>query len=71
MEVCVLIPVFNDWDSLDMLLGRLATALSHRPLDAFRVLIIDDGSTVYAVGGSSSMTRHGASAAPSWSRVSP
>lgn len=43
--VIVLIPVFNDWESLALLLPRLDDALASRGLDA-EVLIVDDGSTV-------------------------
>src|SRR5262249_306807 len=50
MDVCVMIPVFNDWESLNVLFEKLATALSGRPRETFRVLVIDAGSTVPASG---------------------
>ena len=50
MDVCVMIPVFNDWESLNVLLERLGTALSGRPRETFRVLVIDDGSTAPGSG---------------------
>jgi len=43
-EIVVLIPVFNDWDSLVKLLPRLDSVMAARGLEA-DVLVVDDGST--------------------------
>jgi hypothetical protein len=43
--VCVLIPVFNDWGSLALLLERLDSVLAADGRDGVGVLIVDDGST--------------------------
>ena len=44
-EIAILIPVYNDWDSLDPLLTMIDDALSDHGLVA-GVLVIDDGSTL-------------------------
>ena len=44
MQVTVLIPVFNDWESLRVLLGRLDRELNHQEYDP-RVVVLDDAST--------------------------
>lgn len=44
MDICILIPVYNDWGALSELFDRLGAALCDRH-DVFRLLIIDDGST--------------------------
>lgn len=43
--VVILIPIFNDWESLALLLPRLDEALAARSLEA-DVLVVDDGSTL-------------------------
>jgi hypothetical protein len=46
-DLVFLIPVFNDWASVNALVGQLAAALEHRGPEATRrafVLIVDDGS---------------------------
>ena len=43
-EIVILIPVFNDWDSLAQLLPRLDQVLAAHGLEA-DVLVVDDGST--------------------------
>src|SRR5262245_22645445 len=43
--IVVLIPVFNDWRSLEMLMPRLDAALAARGIAA-DVLVVDDGSTI-------------------------
>jgi hypothetical protein len=43
-QIVVLIPIFNDWESLSRLLPRLDHSLAARALEA-RVLVVDDGST--------------------------
>ena len=40
-----LIPVFNDWDSLSFLLGRIDQEISSYE-DIFDVVIVNDGSTI-------------------------
>ena len=40
-----LIPVFNDWDSLSILLGRIDQEISSYE-DIFDVVIVNDGSTI-------------------------
>ena len=49
-ELVILIPVFNDWDSVDLLLPRIEEAMAAHPV-ATRVLLIDDGSTLPAPAG--------------------
>lgn len=44
-ELIILLPVFNDWDSLSLLLPRLDAALTQSNLSV-QTLVIDDGSTV-------------------------
>jgi hypothetical protein len=44
MQVTVLIPVFNDWDSLRVLLGNLEDELD-RAGHVWRVVVLDDAST--------------------------
>jgi len=44
-EVIVVIPVFNDWDCLDVLLQRLDLVLQEHHI-LVELLVIDDGSTV-------------------------
>ena len=44
MRLVVAIPVFNDWDALQLLLQQLDDALAARSIRA-SVLVIDDGST--------------------------
>src|SRR5580658_8258524 len=41
----ILIPVFNDWEALDLLLRLLDKALAEHGLTA-GVLVVDDGSTM-------------------------
>jgi glycosyltransferase involved in cell wall biosynthesis len=41
----ILIPIYNDWEALELLLGSLDAVLGDRGLEA-GVLVIDDGSTV-------------------------
>ena len=43
--IVVLIPIFNDWESLGLLLPRLDEALAARGIEA-DVLVVDDGSTI-------------------------
>lgn len=43
-EICILTPVYNDWDSLRSLLGALDTLAARHNL-TLRVLAVDDGST--------------------------
>ena len=43
-SIVILIPIFNDWESLALLLPRLDDALAARGLEA-DVLVVDDGST--------------------------
>jgi glycosyltransferase involved in cell wall biosynthesis len=45
----VLIPTFNDWDSLVLLLPELDEALASRSLEA-DILVVDDGSTAEPTG---------------------
>ena len=40
-----LIPVFNDWDSLNILLGRIDQEISSFG-DIFEVVVLNDGSTI-------------------------
>ena len=40
-----LIPVFNDWDSLNVLLGRIDQEISLFE-DIFEVVVVNDGSTI-------------------------
>ncbi len=44
-QLIILLPVFNDWDSLNLLLPHLDAALQQNNLSA-QALVIDDGSTV-------------------------
>lgn len=44
MNVCVLIPIHNDWKAVSRLLPELSGILVDRP-ESFRVFLIDDGST--------------------------
>ena len=44
MQVTVLIPVFNDWESLRVLLGQLDEALDRRGVST-RMVVVDDAST--------------------------
>lgn len=44
-EIAILIPVYNDWDSLDPLLAMIDDALLEQGFTA-GVLVIDDGSTM-------------------------
>jgi glycosyltransferase involved in cell wall biosynthesis len=46
----ILIPVFNDWESLDLLLRLLDKALAGQGLTA-GVLVVDDGSTMPPIAG--------------------
>src|SRR5262249_42693810 len=46
-EIVILIPVFNDWASLEELLPRLDQELSRNGVDA-DVLVVDDGSLLDA-----------------------
>ena len=45
--VCILIPIFNDWQTVTLLLERVDDALGEaraaRPSLEFSVLIVDDG----------------------------
>lgn len=43
-KIIILIPVYNDGESLSLLLEKLAVALSSIPGSAFSVLAVDDGS---------------------------
>lgn len=43
--IVVLIPVFNDWESLGLLLPELDDALAERGFEA-DILVVDDGSTI-------------------------
>src|SRR5215213_378034 len=45
MQVTVLIPVFNDWESLRVLLGQLDEALD-RPGLSTQIVVLDDASTI-------------------------
>ncbi len=45
LRLVVLIPVFNDWSALELLLPRLDEALAGRP-GSIEVLLLDDGSLV-------------------------
>jgi hypothetical protein len=49
-DVVILIPLYNDWASLRLLLIDLDDVLAHASLRA-RVLVVDDGSTVEPEGG--------------------
>jgi hypothetical protein len=42
--VIVLLPLYDDWESLRLLLGRLDRALAHKHVHA-RALVVDDGSS--------------------------
>jgi glycosyltransferase involved in cell wall biosynthesis len=44
-RIVILIPMFNDWDAADLLLGDLDRALADSPMAA-EVLFIDDGSSL-------------------------
>jgi len=43
VDVVILIPVFNDWEAVGLLLDHVASAFDGRP-ERVRVLLIDDGS---------------------------
>jgi glycosyltransferase involved in cell wall biosynthesis len=43
IDVVVLIPVFNDWEAVGMLLDRVSAAFEGR-MERLRVLLVDDGS---------------------------
>jgi len=43
-DVCLLIPVYNDWGALSILIERLGACLWGRQ-ETFHILIVDDGST--------------------------
>ncbi|MHC5721624.1 MAG: glycosyltransferase, partial [Nostoc sp.] len=43
--ILIVIPVFNDWQSLDMLLINLDTVLSNERIQC-EILVIDDASTI-------------------------
>lgn len=42
--IAIVVPVFNDWESLRILVGDLSTALADQPRPV-HLLIVDDGST--------------------------
>ena len=44
-QLIILMPVYNDWDALRLLLPALANELSANGLRA-AILLVDDGSTV-------------------------
>ncbi len=44
----VLIPVYNDWESLSLLLGELASAVDGAVAESVTPVVVDDGSTVPA-----------------------
>ncbi|MBX2828733.1 MAG: glycosyltransferase [Flavobacteriaceae bacterium] len=44
-EIICLIPVFNDWDSLVMLLADIETEAKSNPDFRFRAVVVNDGST--------------------------
>jgi polyisoprenyl-phosphate glycosyltransferase len=44
-NIIILIPVYNDWDSLQLLLGKLPDALKSYPSGEVAVLVVNDGST--------------------------
>jgi len=47
LPLLILIPIYNDWEAVSLLLPRLDLALSSAGLGA-RVVLVDDGSTVSA-----------------------
>ena len=47
MPFLIIMPVFNDWISLDPLLQQLDEELSRKDLEV-EILLIDDGSTIKA-----------------------
>lgn len=49
LRVAVLIPIFNEWESLEILLPELDTALGTRQVKA-RIVLVDDASTVDTPG---------------------
>jgi glycosyltransferase involved in cell wall biosynthesis len=55
--IVILIPCFNDWSSIRMLLCELDKVLSVIP-QAFEVMIIDDGSTVDSTEAMDARDRH-------------
>jgi hypothetical protein len=57
-EVVILMPLFNDWASLAILLEQLDAVLRREGIPA-RVVVVDDGSTMPAAGAISA-TRYGA-----------
>src|SRR5947209_3946557 len=54
-SVAVLIPVFNDWESLEILLPELDSALAAESVSG-TVLAIDDGSTIPPGAGLRALT---------------
>ena len=47
MPFLIIMPVFNDWVSLDPLLQQLDEELSRKDLEV-EILLVDDGSTIKA-----------------------
>jgi glycosyltransferase involved in cell wall biosynthesis len=59
LPVIILIPVYNDMASLEILIGRLETILANRPGKEYALLIVDDGSmSVLPVPSSKLFTIH-------------
>jgi glycosyltransferase involved in cell wall biosynthesis len=49
LPILIIMPVFNDWNSVDQLLRRLDEELARRAMEV-EILLIDDGSTVSEPG---------------------